>query len=323
MVSKKILKISGISALGIAVSLIVYSFLSALIARKTVKVPHRPLKQGVSPKSLGLSYEEVCFPAREDKVKLRGWYIPGQKNSAIIIIQGGYQDRLDENIKSLDLSHDLVKKGYSVLLFDLRGRGESEGMGTALGKIERDIGGAVDYLKTREHPVNHVYILGFSLGAVAACLFAHRYDIGAIILDGCLAHLPTVAVRLADEKGIPKPLASGFLPGIIMMSRLLYGYDLRNPQNIISEVKCPIFFIHEEKDKLIAWEEVQQLYRLSNNPDNQIWQVKGALHSQPYKTSPVEYVARIDEFLSGIEKNGKLSCTLSRQALSEDITQKI
>jgi uncharacterized protein len=317
MVKKKFLKIAGFTALGAGAGVIVYGFLSALVARKTVRVPPKPLTPGVSPTSLGLNYEDVCFPSRGDKVKLRGWHLPGKNHSAIIIIQGGYQDRLDENIKSLDLSRDLIKRGYSVLLFDLRGRGESEGRGITLGNIEQDVGGAVDFLKSRGYPVKHIYILGFSLGAVSACIFAHKSDVGAIILDGCLSDIPTVAARVAIEQGVPKPLADGFIPGVIVMSKLIYGYDIRNPKDIISKVRCPIFFIHEEKDTLIAWKEVQHLYSLTRNPANQVWQVKGAKHSQPYKTRPAEYVERIDKFLSGLEKNGKIHLAVEKEGKPE------
>ena len=111
----------------LAVLLVLYIGLAVYEAKAAMAIPRLPLND--SPTSVSLDYEDVSFTSRDDSVVLRGWYIPGKKDSVIIIVHGGFQNRLDDNVGTLGLARDLVERGYALLLFDLRGRGESEGKG--------------------------------------------------------------------------------------------------------------------------------------------------------------------------------------------------
>ena len=290
------LRIIKVTAFGIAIILVLYIGLSVYGATAAMEIPHLPLNN--SPASVGLAYEDVSFTSRDDGVVLRGWYLPSKRNSVIIIVHGGSQNRLDENVDTLGLAHDLVKKGYDLLLFDLRGRGESEGEGLALSNIERDIGGAVDYLEGEGYPSKRIYIIGFCSGAASACIFASQNSIGALVLDGCFATVHNMVTRQAELMGIPKFLVDFFAPGVLLMTNIIYGYDLVNPVDVVADVTCPILFIHEEHDELISWEEMHRLFRVSGNPANELWEVSDAEHSQSYKTHPAAYIEKVDNFLS-------------------------
>ena len=113
-----------IVAIVLAAILVVYTGLSIYGAHEAMTVPRLPLPEGVSPAVVDLDYEDVSFTSREDSVLLRGWYLPAEGDCAIIIVHGGFQHRLDDNVDTMNLAHDLVAAGYSILLFDLRGRGE-------------------------------------------------------------------------------------------------------------------------------------------------------------------------------------------------------
>jgi alpha-beta hydrolase superfamily lysophospholipase len=186
--SKK-LKLIKFTAIGIGILLVIYLGLSAYGAREAMEIPRLPL--AYKPDSLELAYEDASFKSRVDGVLLKGWYLPGEKSSVILIVHGGFQNRIDDNVGTLGLTRALVKTGYSVLLFDLRGRGESEGRGLTLSNIELDIGGAVDYLKSRGYSTEDICILGFCSGAASACIFASQNNLGALILDGCFIDVPT------------------------------------------------------------------------------------------------------------------------------------
>ena len=80
-----------------------------------------------TPASVGLPYEDIRFHSRFDGVKLKGWYIPGNKEYSMMIINGGTQDRVDSRTGTLEITRGLVENGYNVFLFDQRGRGESDG----------------------------------------------------------------------------------------------------------------------------------------------------------------------------------------------------
>lgn len=300
------LRLIKITAIVIAVILVLYIGLSVYGARSAMEIPRLPLDINSSPASLGLAYEDASFTSRDDSVVLRGWYLPGDRNSVIIIVHGGFQNRLDDSVGTLGLSRDLVAKGYDILLFDLRGRGESEGKGLALSNIERDIGGAVDYLKGEGYPLDRIYIIGFCSGAVSACIFASQNHIGALVLDGCFADVHDMVVRQAVLKGVPGFLVDFFAPGVLLMMDIIYGYELVDAVDVVADVACPIFFIHEEYDELVSWEEMYQLFRLSSHPASDFWEVGGAEHSLSYKTYPADYIEKVDGFLSAVAKDTSL-----------------
>lgn len=82
------------------------------------------------------------------------------------------------------------------------------------------------------------------------------------------------------------------------MTKIFYGYDLVDPVDVIADITCPILFIHEEHDELISRKEMHQLFRASCNPASEFWEVSNADHSQSYKRHPVEYIEKVDKFLS-------------------------
>jgi dienelactone hydrolase len=293
--SKK-LKIIKFTSIGIGILLVIYLGLSAYGAREGMEIPRLPLTY--KPASLELPYEDASFQSRGDGVLLKGWYLPGDKNSVILIVHGGFQNRIDDNVDTLGLTRALVKTGYSVLLFDLRGRGESEGRGRTLSNIEPDIGGAVDYLKSRGYGAGDICILGFCSGAASACIFASQNSLGALILDGCFIDVPTEVARLAKAIGIPQFLESFFMPGGLFFARVLYDYNVVNPIDVIHNVACPILFIYEENDEFITREETLKLFSASGNPANEVWEVSETLHSQSFRTHPVEFVEKVDKFIS-------------------------
>ncbi|MCX7912592.1 MAG: alpha/beta hydrolase [Dehalococcoidales bacterium] len=275
---------------------VIYAGLSIYGAHAATVVPRLPLAD-ITPAAVGLAYEDVAFLSRGENITLRGWYLPSEGRTVIPIIHGGYQNRLDDNVDTLNLAHDLVSTGYDVLLFDLRGRGESQGKGQVLRNIEADIGGAVDYLRTRGFSDDQICLLGFCAGAAASAVFASRENIGAVVLVGCFATVKNMVVRQAVKYGIPGFIVHIFAPGVMLACRTIYRFTPVDPQDVIGGIDCPVFFIHEEKDEYITQEEMRHLYRLARNPQCAFWEVEGSLHSQSYRTQPQEFIRRIDGFL--------------------------
>lgn len=199
---------------------------------------------------------------------------------------------------TLGLARDLVGRGYNVLLFDLRGRGESEGKGISMQNIDSDIGGAIDYLKSRGFAAEKIGIIGFCSGAASAAIFASGEEIGALVLDGCFASVRGMVTRQAATKYIPKFLVDVFYSSVSFTVKTFYNYESLDPVVAVSNVTCPVLFIHEEYDNLTTQEETDQLLKVSNNPASEMWEVSGVEHNQAYKTYPAQYVDRLDNFLA-------------------------
>jgi len=285
-----------IAAIVIASIVVLYFGLCSYGARRAMEIPRQPLVH--SPASVGLDWEDVSFPGRDGTVVLKGWYLRGGGKHAIIIVNGGFQNRVDENSDTLGLTAALVKKGYDVLLFDLRGRGESTGRGREFSYIDSDIGGAMDYLVGRGYSTDAICVLGFCSGAAQSCIFASRNDPGAVILDGCFPNISTMLVREVVATGPPEFLVRIFIPGLLVMTKLLYRYDVVNPIDVVAGIRCNVLFIHEEGDEFTSWEETRRLYEASGNPESELWQITGTGHSQGSRTQMDAYVERVHGFLS-------------------------
>ncbi|MEP6988583.1 MAG: alpha/beta hydrolase, partial [Chloroflexota bacterium] len=76
----------------------------------------------VRPRDLPLNTQDVSFVGG-DNLTLRGWYIPPQNGTIILLLHGYFSDRTSMVFQA----HYLTQAGYGVLLYDERGAGESDG----------------------------------------------------------------------------------------------------------------------------------------------------------------------------------------------------
>ena len=253
---------------------------------------------GGHPSILGLRWEDVTFPSRGDEVTLSGWYLPtGEDDRCIVLIQGTDHHRNSPGISALQLGRDLVDRGFSVLLFDFRARGESGGHRSSEGDREQwDVLGAIDFVASRDIPVEHIGLLGFSLGAGVAILVAARAPrIPAVVSDcGFLDYMMDLR-RLSLG---PFHLPSWFAIFVVLAGRLLFSTDFRKvrPAQVVKGISQPIFFIHGEDDPVISADETVQLHSISDNQEDRIWIVPGAEHVNAYRKMPQPYVGRVSAF---------------------------
>jgi fermentation-respiration switch protein FrsA (DUF1100 family) len=131
-----------------------------------------------------------------------------------------------------------------------------------------------------------------------------------------------MVTRQATSRRIPKFLLDSFVPGVAFTVKTFYGYEPIDPIYVVPDVTCPTLFIHEENDNLITWEETYQLFKASNNPANEIWEVKAAEHSQAYKMYPSQYVDRLDDFFATRLENNMVKNAENKDSTSVDTLSK-
>lgn len=125
-----------------------------------------PLEYGAT------DYQVLNFTMKDGAI-ISGWYIPPttHKNSLIILIHGHYADRR----ATREWAATLIKAGYGIYMYDMRGHGESEGV---LDYIHSDF--SADLLDIREKLANRYSIQKF--GAVGLSMGAHTL-INAVAQD--------------------------------------------------------------------------------------------------------------------------------------------
>ena len=293
-----------IIAICLAVIVAIYIGTSTLGAATAMSIPRLPLKG--SPASVGLTFQNVSFDSRVDRVDLDGWFIPSTGDAVLIIVNGGFQNRVDPVVHTLNMAHDLQQQGFNILLFDLRGRGDSKGVAHSLSNENKDIGGAVDYLESRGYPADKIGLIGFCSGAANACMFASQNNIGGVVLDACFSSVESMVYNQAANHDIPRFPVDIFLPAVRIAARVFFGYSEINPIDVVSKIQCPIFFIHEGDDDLVSAADDIGLAKASDNPSDMLWQVSDTLHVEAYWNYPEEYIAKVTNFFnSALKVNGQ------------------
>ena len=246
------------------------------------------------PEEYNLLLEDVVFESR-DGLQLYGWFVPGRSRSTIILVHG----RGSSRAWMLPHADYLHAAGFSVLLFDFRYRGESEGEAQTLGVKESwDVESAVDYLKTRSDvDPEKVGLLGSSLGAVASILAAARTS----EVKGVIAQIPFTSVNgilchsFQHEFGLP---CVPFAPVTKWISEIRLGVDLDQvaPIDVIGNISPrPVFLIDEGRDRLFPVDSVEKLYNAAKDP-KEFWMVPEAGHGRARNERPDEYRRRVVAF---------------------------
>lgn len=250
-----------------------------------------------NPSLCGLDYEEISFPSRVDELTLYGWYLPAEgSDEVIIMVHGAEQHRADPGVKMLGIACELVEHGYCVLMFDMRGHGESEGDRMSAGYYEpRDLGGAVDYVVGLGF--EDIGVLGFSMGGATAIMTAADCeDIDVVVADSAYADLnDMLEPQFAERTFFP----TFFLKPLLFMVKMMYGIDFTavKPVEVVGDIAPrPILFIQGELDDVVPPAHAQILLEASNNPLNQLWLIPDCGHVEAYVTHPEEYMDRVTAF---------------------------
>lgn len=308
----------------IACGLLAFSYASASIymATQIVDSTARPLGSQ-TPAEFGLAYRDVTFFSREDRVSLRGWFIPGvlpngrlTTDRTLIVLHGNGANRQDTTIKLMDLERDLAHHGFAVLAFDMRNAGQSAKAIDGLGSLEyRDVLGAVDFLRYGALPFPNLsrprVIAGWGLsegGTAMIYAMARESAIRALVVDSTEAEWMPIIEREYPLRGAERfpflaPLLPGLLPGAFTAEALIYGvnqYANRPVDDVAGLAPRPLFFIHADHDDFVPSSMMDQLVAAASVPANahvQSWKVPNVYkHAQCYATYPDEYVTRVTAF---------------------------
>lgn len=237
----------------IAASVIAYGVISLRVAQTVTQVERVPLDPPAS--SIATTYEDVTFNSR-DGIVLKGWWfgLPGA-DRAVVMVHGRGRNRVNSDFMPAAIARLLLANRYSVLLFDLRGHGESGGTRYTLGLEEpRDILAAID-IAAKKATVDRarVAVIGESLGGGAAIMTVQADpSIGPVITDSAFADADTVVSESATKY---TNLPLWFTPGIVLMSRLFLGLDIslvRPSQVVAAHPELPLHSVCRGHDGAAA-----------------------------------------------------------------------
>lgn len=291
-------------------ALLAYGGISYHVADGVTKLDRKPLVPAadvVSP-----VHEDVSFRAT-DGLRLDGWWFPAAAagpgrggalaapaDKAVVFVHGRGQNRIASSFGPDRIAPLFLARGWDVLLFDLRGHGESEGDRYSLGEYEpRDIVGAVDFVQRKTGIARgRIALVGESLGAGSAIMtVALDPTIGPVVTDSAYSDGYTVVAEVGQNyTGLP----SWFTPGIVLTSKLFFGLDVASvkPAEVVrAHPERAWLFVQCDADKTVYSHHALDLRSASANAGTELWMVPGCDHVQAFATHPAEWAQRVFAFL--------------------------
>jgi fermentation-respiration switch protein FrsA (DUF1100 family) len=234
------------------------------------------------PARLQLPIERVEIPT-EDGVKLVGWVIPAQSDSSglWLLICHGNAGNLSEFDRPLHYA-GLRRLGMSLLAFDYRGYGESDGAPSEQG-LYRDADAAYRFLRQiRGVPANRIVVFGHSLGSAVAIDLASRQPVAGLIVEGAL----TSAVDRGQE-------LYPYIP-VRRIARSRFGSLDR-----VAGIRVPKLFLHATRDEVIPLAHGRRLFDAAREPKAFV-ELQGG-HGDAFDVDSARYFGSIAEFLEHLE----------------------
>ena len=302
------LTVSGFLRWGLPILLLLfgfYSYVSCAMA-SGVTTSDRSSLDG-NPGDYGLPYEDVAFSPRGNEwhgLVLRGWIVEREGlegpegELTVILVHGLNSSRTGDN--ALALASRLFSLGFNVLLFDMRGHGESDGDQLSAGYFERwDVLGAYDFLVEQGVPPARIGVLGWSMGGATALLaVSEEPSIRAVVADSAFADVQDmIAQETARTTVFPEWAVPVFIPGMIIVSSVHYGIDVGAvvPEQAAAGLDYPILLIHGDADSRIPVEHSIRIHD-SAPAGSVLWLIQGSDHADAFLDEPDEYVGRLDAY---------------------------
>ncbi|AGL03068.1 alpha/beta hydrolase [Desulfoscipio gibsoniae] len=207
---------------------------------------------------------------------------PGTTKGPVVIVCHGFTGSKEGGGMALAMGEELGQRGYSVLLFDFSGNGESEGLFeqiTLSGQID-DLKCAVDWCISAS--LDPVYTTGRSFGGTTViCHAASDLRVAGVCTWAAPARLKELFTEFADgpvdEKGELYALAGE--DGVTYLRKTFFddlaGYDVQALAGQIAP--RPLLIIQGEKDEVVDPADASLIYHGAGQPKELLY-IPGADH---------------------------------------------
>lgn len=223
----------------------------------------------------GLDFEDVSFVS-SDGTRLHGWYVRHENPRAVILFSHGNAGNLSHRAETARVLNKLV--GVSVMLYDYRGYGRSEGRPSEKG-IMNDARSARSWLANREGiDCQEIVLMGRSLGGAVSVDLAQD-GARALILESTFTSIPDMAAI--------------HYPWLPLRRLLRTRFDSMDK---IQAYRGPLLQSHGNADQIVPFEVGRRLHDAANEP-KQFLVIEGGDHNDP---QPREFYARLIEFLDNL-----------------------
>jgi fermentation-respiration switch protein FrsA (DUF1100 family) len=284
---KRLFVLVGVCFLGLSA----FVWISAAQAKQLTSALRRPAAS--LPTGSLAQAESVVFQST-DGLRLSGWWLPSLNSDTTVILLHGHGSNRRQMIARAELLH---RHGYSILLYDARGHGESAGELVSFGFHEtNDLLGAMDFARSRGSKT--FGLIGASQGGATIALCGARLkDVQWAVVESVYSDLRTaVDRRCRYHAHLP-----GWLLGCVMVPfaehRVGVSIDNISPRARIADSSFPVFILSGDRDRHTRVADTQSLFEAARSP-KELWLVEGAGHIDLYGFAQKRYEDRLLEFIA-------------------------
>ncbi|HUR28986.1 MAG TPA: alpha/beta fold hydrolase [Planctomycetota bacterium] len=283
--SRKILRRLGLT---VAIAFAIWLGLGAWTAFELTRaVPSRvePLAQ------IGARPVENLEVRAADGVRSVAWFADAGTERCAVLLSGIRTNRRG----ALPRADFWLARGWSVLLPDLRGTGESDPRPISFGWNARlDVEAWVAHLRARG--VRTIALHGQSLGAAAAVYAAaDGTQVELLVVDACYDNLRNALSHRLPW--IPLPHVAFLSVRAFTELRVHASLDALQPVECVRRIRVPTFFAAGTQDQKVGREASEALLRASAAPHKTLHWLAGADHEELWIRDPVGLALALDAFL--------------------------
>jgi len=202
-----------------------------------VYYPHLGRDIVTTPAERGLAYEQVALRTGDGET-LAAWWVPVSAPRGVVLLFHGNAGNISHRVEYLEMFSRL---GYSTLIADYRGYGQSTGEPSEQGTYE-DAAACWTWLAERGVAPRDIVVFGESLGGGVATWIAERHTPRALVLASTFTSIPDLAEEIYP-----------YLP-VRLLSRIHYDNLAR-----VQRIPAPVLILHSPDDEIVPYRHAERL----------------------------------------------------------------
>ena len=242
--------------------------------------------------------EKLTLEADDKSILVARKIVADETSSKWVVILHGYNGSMED---IYDIAMHYVKKGYNVLMPDLRAHGESEGSFFGMGWLDRlDVINWIDVI-LKDNPSAEVVIHGIDIGADTALMLTGepvKSSVKAIVAEGAYTNAWEVVkkeYKTRHEKWPVFPLLHMINP----VMKVWAGYSLKEADAVkqVKNSNIPILLIRGQNDTYVTEEMTTQLDKAIAS-EHEVFTVPAGTHEDCRYAEPENYYKKTFDFVS-------------------------